>query len=175
MAVLITKPAFNQFDVVSNHSDHHFSCVEKQGKGKNNNIGDEDCFTNIGSTIYKTIMREWKILEKDLPDTIYVRVYDTRIDLLRAVIIGAAGTPYHDGLFFFDIKFPPDYPKHPPKVHYRSHGLCLNPNLGAGGHVCLSILNTWIGWRYERWNPAQSTILQVLVSIQALVLNEKPY
>lgn len=47
-------------------------------------------------------------------DTIFVRVYESRMDLLRAVIIGPAGTPYHDGLFFFDILFPPEYPRVPP-------------------------------------------------------------
>ena len=36
------------------------------------------------------------------------------MDLLRAVIIGADGTPYHDGLFFFDIFFPDTYPSVPP-------------------------------------------------------------
>ena len=33
---------------------------------------------------------------------------------MRAVIVGAAGTPYHDGLFFFDIHLPADYPTVPP-------------------------------------------------------------
>lgn len=36
------------------------------------------------------------------------------MDLLRACLVGAAGTPYHDNLFFFDIFFPPDYPHEPP-------------------------------------------------------------
>jgi ubiquitin-protein ligase len=36
------------------------------------------------------------------------------MDLLRAVIVGASGTPYHDGLFFFDIHLPADYPTVPP-------------------------------------------------------------
>jgi len=36
------------------------------------------------------------------------------MDLMRAVIIGAEGTPYHDGLFFFDVYFPPGYPNGPP-------------------------------------------------------------
>lgn len=47
-------------------------------------------------------------------DTIFVRVYESRMDLMRAVIIGAEGTPYHDGLFFFDIFFPSGYPNVPP-------------------------------------------------------------
>lgn len=36
------------------------------------------------------------------------------MDLLRAVIVGPAGTPYHDGLFVFDAFFPSDYPSVPP-------------------------------------------------------------
>ena len=36
------------------------------------------------------------------------------MDLLRAVIVGPAGTPYHDGLFFFDVQFPYEYPDIPP-------------------------------------------------------------
>ncbi|CAN6483596.1 unnamed protein product [Victoria cruziana] len=99
------------------------------------------------------------------------------MDLLRAVIVGAAGTPYHNGLFFFDICLPQDYPHYPPMVHYHSFGYRVNPNLYACGRVCLSLLNTWPGSRvnHETWIPKRSTILQVLVSIQALVLNEKPY
>ncbi|PKA54433.1 putative ubiquitin-conjugating enzyme E2 23 [Apostasia shenzhenica] len=97
------------------------------------------------------------------------------MDLLRAVIIGSSGTPYHDGVFFFDVCFQHDYPHSPPKVHFRSTGLRLNPNLYESGRVCLSILNTWFGRKDEKWNPKMSTILQVLVSIQGLVLNEKPY
>ncbi|PRQ38542.1 putative aminoacyltransferase, E1 ubiquitin-activating enzyme [Rosa chinensis] len=170
----MTEPTFKQFDIVSDHSDHNYSKEEKQGQGKKNNkSGDGDCFTNSGSTVYKKIMREWKILENGLPDTIYVRVYEKRVDLMRAVIVGAAGTPYHDGLYFFDIKFPTNYPNRPPQVHYRSHGLSTNEHLGVNGHICLSLLNTWIGWGKERWVPSQSTILQVLVSIQAFALNAK--
>ncbi|XP_045823843.1 putative ubiquitin-conjugating enzyme E2 38 [Trifolium pratense] len=152
----------NTFDLVSDDSDHRF--IQIAG----------NCFRDTKSSIYKRIMKEWKILEKNLPDSIYVHAYERRIDLLRAVIIGAAGTPYHDGLFFFDIQFPSDYPNNPPKIHYHSFGFRLNPNLYTNGVVCLSLLNTWSGKKCEKWDPSSSTILQVLVSIQALVLNEKP-
>ncbi|KAK7317700.1 hypothetical protein RJT34_02140 [Clitoria ternatea] len=123
----------------------------------------------------KRIQEEWKVLEKDLPDSIFVRVYESRIDLLRAVIIGAEGTPYHDGLFFFDVFFPNGYPNVPPEVHYHSGGVRLNPNLYSCGKVCLSLLNTWAGNKNEKWLPGVSTILQVVVSIQGLILNTKPY
>lgn len=52
--------------------------------------------------------------EKLFADGIYVRVYEDRMDLLRAVIVGAYGTPYQDGLFFFDFHLPPEYPDVPP-------------------------------------------------------------
>lgn len=48
------------------------------------------------------------------------------MDLIRAVIIGASGTPYQDGLFFFDFHLPPEYPQVPPVIaiitlpHYGS-------------------------------------------------------
>lgn len=158
---IVDASSFKRFDVVSDHSDHFYSISSKNEK--------------LGGSVHKSIMKEWRILEKNLPDSIYVRVYETRIDLLRAVIVGAAGTPYHDALFFFDISFPPEYPTRPPNVHYRSYGLRLNPNLYQSGYVCLSLLNTWFGKKRERWDPSQSTVLQVLLSIQALVLNEKPY
>jgi len=154
----------NKFDLVSDDSDHKY---------RPNTIGG-NCFSDTKSVIYKRIMKEWKILKKNLPGSIYVKAYERRIDLLRVVIVGAAGTPYHDGLFFFDIQFPSDYPNNPPNIHYHSFGYSLNPNLYPNGKVCLSLLNTYVGKKCESWDPSSSTILQVLVSIQGLVLNEKP-
>lgn len=156
---------FRQFDMVNDCSDHHF--VDGTGKDV------QSSQMKRGWT--KRVQQEWNILEHDLPETIYVRVYEERMDLLRAAIAGAPGTPYHDGLFFFDICFPSEYPHEPPMVYYHSGGLRVNPNLYESGKVCLSLLNTWTGSGNEVWNPKSSTILQVLLSLQALVLNEKPY
>ncbi|KAK7412345.1 hypothetical protein VNO78_03800 [Psophocarpus tetragonolobus] len=153
-----------QFDVIDNCSDHHFFY---EGKGLS--------LSQVKRGWVKKVQQEWSILEKHLPETIYVRVFEERMDLMCAAIVGASGTPYHDGLFFFDIRFPPEYPREPPMVHYNSGGLRLNPNLYESGKVCLSLLNTWTGTATEVWNPAASTILQVLLSLQALVLNDKPY
>ncbi|XP_018716017.2 putative ubiquitin-conjugating enzyme E2 38 [Eucalyptus grandis] len=150
---------FPRFDAVSDDSDHFYRNPRQ----------------TIPASTQKNIMHEWKLLEQHLPESITVRAYEKRIDLLRAAIVGAATTPYHDGLYFFDISFPPNYPAQPPQVHYRSFGYRINPNLYASGAVCLSLLNTWGGNFLERWNPKESTILQLLLSIQALVLNEKPY
>ena len=61
-------------------------------------------------------------------------------------------------------------------MHYISHGERINPNLYENGKVCLSLLGTWTGRQScELWNPQHSTVLQVLISIQGLVLCEMPY
>lgn len=159
--ILKKYESFKKFDTVVDFSDHFYSHQSSAVKPPKNWA--------------KKIQDEWRILEKDLPDTIFVRVYESRMDLLRAVIIGAEGTPYHDGLFFFDVCFPSSYPNSPPLVKYHSGGLRINPNLYNCGKVCLSLLNTWTGGQKEKWLPGTSTMLQVLVSIQGLILNMKPY
>ncbi|KAF8090047.1 hypothetical protein N665_0490s0043 [Sinapis alba] len=153
---------FKKFDIVEDLGDHEYATQGTTSKQHSKEWG-------------KRIQEEWRILENDLPEMIFVRAYESRMDLLRAVIIGADGTPYHDGLFFFDIFFPDTYPSVPPMVHYQSGGLRINPNLYNCGKVCLSLLGTWSGAPREKWIPNNSTMLQVLVSIQGLILNEKPY
>ncbi|KAI3892180.1 hypothetical protein MKW92_053806 [Papaver armeniacum] len=155
--------SFKSFDTVIDFSDHHYKS-KSVTKSK-----------QASQKWTRAIQQDWRLLEKDLPDTIFVRAYEERMDLLRAVIVGAAGTPYHDGLFFFDVYYPSEYPGTPPLVNYHAHNLRINPNLYNCGKVCLSLLNTWNGDKVERWTPGKSNMLQVLLSIQALVLNEKPY
>ncbi|XBI88048.1 hypothetical protein VPH35_026054 [Triticum aestivum] len=154
---------FPYFDVTHSPLDHHY--IDNAGQG-----------TSGGKRWVKAVQKEWKILENNnLPDTIYVRVFEDRMDLLRAVIVGASGTPYHDGLFFFDLHLPPSYPDMPPMVYYHSFGLRLNPNLYNSGTVCLSLLNTFGGEASEVWSPSTSSLLQAVVSIQGLILNDQPY
>ncbi|GAV88562.1 UQ_con domain-containing protein [Cephalotus follicularis] len=155
---------FRHFDMVIDCSDHHFLDASKGL-----------VISQVKKSWLKKVHQEWSILQNNLPESIYVRIYEERMDLMRAAIVGATGTPYHDGLFFFDIFLPAGYPYEPPSVHYHSGGLRVNPNLYESGKVCLSLLNTWKGTGTEVWNPGSSTILQVLLSLQALVLNKKPY
>ncbi|KAK9688930.1 hypothetical protein RND81_09G022800 [Saponaria officinalis] len=160
-SILERLEAFKKFDTLEDHSGHVYDSTKESVKQ-----------TKSWS---KTIAGEWRMLEKDLPETIFVRAYEDRMDLLRAVIVGADGTPYHDGLFFFDVNFTPAYPKSPPTVKYHAHGLRINPNLYNCGKVCLSLLGTWGGSGEENWRPGKSNMLQVLVSIQGLILNAEPY
>ncbi|KAJ8958620.1 hypothetical protein NQ318_016343 [Aromia moschata] len=74
--------------------------------------------------------------------------------------------------------FPPDYPLSPMMINLETtghHSVRFNPNLYNDGKVCLSVLNTWHGRPEEKWNAQTSSFLQVLVSIQSLILVSEPY
>ena len=51
----------------------------------------------------------------------------------------------------------------------------FNPNLYENGKVCLSLLGTWRGNSTENWNPEVSTILQVMLSILAIIMSNEVY
>lgn len=123
----------------------------------------------------KRLIEEGASLSTSLPPGILVRYAENRPDVMKALIVGPAGTPYHGGMFEFDFWASEKYPAEPPKCTFRTTGggrAHFNPNLYPCGKVCLSLLGTWAG---ERWRPGESTILQILVSLQAMVLCEEPW
>ncbi|CAH0398000.1 unnamed protein product [Chilo suppressalis] len=126
-------------------------------------------------TFYSAVKREIKLLKSDLPPGVWVRAFEDRIDLLSVMIAGPTKTPYEGGLFVFDVQLGGEYPRAPPLCHYHSH--CtdrLNPNLYEDGKVCVSLLGTWSGRGVEVWGK-DSSLLQVIVSLQGLILNAEPY
>ncbi|KAK9478022.1 hypothetical protein V1514DRAFT_320396 [Lipomyces japonicus] len=129
---------------------------------------------------HRRLAKERQILEKSLPEGIYVRTYVGRLDLFRALIFGPAGTPYELAAFMFDFMIPSEFPNVSPNCFFHSwntNGIGrVNPNLYEDGKVCLSLLGTWPGESSsENWRPESSSILQLLVSLQSLVLNKSPY
>lgn len=108
-----------------------------------------------------------------------MRTWETRIDLLRTLIIGPQHTPYALAPFVIDLRFPPTFPAEPPRASFHSWtgGVGkINPNLYEDGMICLSILGTWPGnGNVEGWSPNRSSLLQILVSILGLVLVKEPY
>ncbi|KAK9370096.1 hypothetical protein V1509DRAFT_618515 [Lipomyces kononenkoae] len=129
---------------------------------------------------HRRMARERKILNSSLPDGIYVRSYTNRLDLFRAMIIGPRGTPYELAPFMFDIHITSTFPVDPPECFFHSwntNGVGrVNPNLYEDGNICLSLLGTWPGEQTsEKWNSDTSSILQLLISLQSLVLNNTPY
>ncbi|KAF9921581.1 hypothetical protein BGZ65_010245, partial [Modicella reniformis] len=126
----------------------------------------------------KRIAKEHAILASSLPDGIRVRAFEDRLDLIRVLIQGPDHTPYRNALFLFDFKLTSQFPSQPPIAFFHSWtgGVGrINPNLYEDGNVCLSLLNTWHGKdQTETWTPS-SSILQLLISIQGLVLVPEPY
>ncbi|KAF2488876.1 hypothetical protein BU16DRAFT_586665 [Lophium mytilinum] len=122
----------------------------------------------------RKIMTELTTLKTGLPPGIFLLFGSSRIDVMKAIIVGPEDTPYELGLFEFDILLPSEYPNKPPMFFFRgAEGkLLVSPNLHADGEVCLSILNTFHG---SPWNPRESTLLQVLVSIQAMLFCADPF
>ena len=106
---------------------------------------------------------------------IHVNFNEENIMKATAIIIGPKDTPYENGIFYFIIEFPRDYPFKPPKIGYLSSSRYrIHPNLYVGkscdnfiGKVCLSSINTWSG---PKWTSVMH-IGSILLTIQSLLCN----
>ncbi|KAI6940992.1 hypothetical protein KC348_g2142 [Hortaea werneckii] len=123
----------------------------------------------------RALISEIARLKTCLPPGIFVRYGDSRMDVMKVLIVGPRGSPYENGLWEFDLLCGLDFPNRPPTLHFKTTDggtVGCNPNLYPCGKVCLSLLGTWSG---EPWKAGQSTILQVLVSIQAMIFCDEPW
>ena len=134
------------------------------------------------STKMIRLAQEYADLSRSLPcestNSIYVRVDKDNMDYMKVLIMGSEGTPYSNGAFEYDVYFDSQYPQGPPKVNLMTTGggtTRFNPNLYSNGKVCLSLLGTWRGQSTENWNPKISTLLQVLISIQSIIMSDLVY
>ncbi len=128
------------------------------------------------------LMSEFSTIQQALPkswdSSILFRIIPSNMNMCSFMIVGPKDTPYHNGLFEFHAYFPDDYPKTVPQVLLHTTGndtVRFNPNLYANGKVCLSLLGTWSGQAGESWMPDISTFIQVIISIQSLILVDEPY
>ncbi len=122
-----------------------------------------------------------RIINKDIREIEKLQLSDLGIfiqfdeeNMLKAksMIIGPKDTPFENGVLFFDIFFPNNYPYSPPCIKYYSRSrFRIHPNLYVGkshdkylGKVCLSVLNTWSG---PKWTSIMhiGSILLILQSI----------
>lgn len=153
-------------------SNYEIKQSHKFYKMKENNIPQKTLLRIMSEiSILKSLPQEWDA-------SILINYSKDNINLMTSIVTGPKDTPYHNGLFEFHMYFPDTYPKNPPKVLIETNGngkVRFNPNLYAGeGKVCLSLLGTWSGEGAEVWNN-KSTSLQVLNSIQSLILVDEPY
>jgi ubiquitin-conjugating enzyme E2 Z len=124
----------------------------------------------------KPCLHPFARLNADTSTAIAAACRDIDVRKVFALIIGPPDTPYEFGFFEFFCKFGKDYPTKAPDVTARTTNLGrtrFNPNIYAGGKVCLSILGTWRGERGEEWSSAQG-LESILISIQSL-MSGNPY
>jgi ubiquitin-protein ligase len=147
-----------------------------------NHLFKEYCAQKPEQKAIVRMVSEISTLKSGLPinweSSIWIRVSKTTINVFSFFISGPKDTPYENGIFEFHTAFPTNYPNSEPKVLINTTGggtIRFNPNLYNCGKVCLSLLGTWSGQDGEKWNPKTSTFLQVLISIQSLILVETPY
>ena len=133
----------------------------------------------MSAAIKRIVNKDLKEVQKMKLDELGIHIQFNEENMLqaKAIIIGPKDTPYENGILYFKIQFPTNYPFSPPKVNYISSSKYrIHPNLYVGkpsedfkGKVCLSILNTWSG---PKWTTVMH-VGSVLVSIQSL-LDENP-
>ena len=137
---------------------------------------------NSGSPSQEKLLKlaeDYVDLQSNLPvessNSIFVRVDKNNMDFMKVLIFGSEGTPYSNGAFIFDVFFDNNYPNLPPKVLIVTTGkgtVRFNPNLYANGKVCLSLLGTWSGVSTENWDKKVSTLNQIFISIQSIIMSE---
>lgn len=133
----------------------------------------------LSAGLMRRIRKEHRIMQSCLPDGTFVRSWDSRLDLLRVLIVGPRNTPYELAPFVMDFHFGSYFPTAPPGSYFHSwtNGIGrINPNLYEDGKICLSLLGTWPGdEKNEGWSSNQSSMLQIIVSLMGLVLVKEPY
>jgi ubiquitin-protein ligase len=148
-----------------------------------NHIFNEKKSVKLDQKSLKRLITEISSFKTGLPlnydSTIWLRVAKNNMNLITFLISGPKDTPYENGLFEFHAFIPDGYPNKVPEVKLNTTGngkFRFNPNLYNTGKVCLSLLGTWsTNDLSEKWNPETSSFLQILVSIQSLILIEEPY
>ncbi|XP_034488815.1 baculoviral IAP repeat-containing protein 6 [Drosophila innubila] len=175
---LMKKRQFDTYDMIVESDNNSFRFVVSHHFEKMVRLAGD----RYHPSRVKRLAQEAVTLSTSLPlsfsSSVFVRCDTDRLDIMKVLITGPADTPYANGCFEFDVFFPPDYPNLPMLINLETtgrHSVRFNPNLYNDGKVCLSVLNTWHGRPEEKWNAQTSSFLQVLVSIQSLILVPEPY
>lgn len=116
------------------------------------------------------IMRDKRSISMEplISEGIYVLHDENDITISRVMMIGPEDTPYENGIYLFEMKFPENYPFSPLKAKFQTNNGSsrLHPNFYSNGKVCVSVIGTWTG---PGWTSCQS-LASVLVTFRSLMI-----
>ena len=130
------------------------------------------------------ISQDFAALKKMLKtgDIVQLKPFDPKkksIDHLAITIKGPNGTPYQNGLFRLEIKYPPEYPRKPPFL--RMHTGIWHPNFWpkpseypGQRNICLSLIDPSLIGKKGGWSPSK-TIVTVVQAILAMLNTRGKY
>lgn len=73
--------------------------------------------------------------------------------------MGAQDTPWENGVYSLELRFPEQYPSNPPHVRFTTK--MFHPNIDTEGHVCVDLLG-------GSWSPAY-TVSAILTALRSLL------
>ncbi|KAA3672991.1 hypothetical protein P879_10973 [Paragonimus westermani] len=112
----------------------------------------------------RRLMNDFRKIQLDPPPGVYAVPLDDNILKWKAVILGADGTQFADGIFKLTMEFTENYPNVPPTVRFVSK--MFHPNVYADGSICLDILQ-------NMWSSSYN-IGAILTSLQSLLGDPNP-
>ncbi len=112
----------------------------------------------------RRIKRELKDINDNPPLVCNAETIDDDFYHWSASLTGPSETPYEDGIFNMDIRFPIDYPFSPPKIVFTTK--IYHPNINSNGNICLDILK-------DNWSPVL-TVSKIILSISSLLSDPNP-
>jgi len=112
----------------------------------------------------RRIIKEFDTLKEEPPLPCYADSIDDDFYHWTINMRGPTDTPYSDGIFNLDVRFPLDYPFAPPKIIFITK--IYHPNINSNGNICLDILK-------DEWSPVL-TISKIILSISSLLSDPNP-
>ncbi|CAF0920742.1 unnamed protein product [Rotaria sordida] len=121
--------------------------------------------TTTTTTAQRRLMRDLRDLTQNPVEGINAApVSADNIFQWNAILDGPGDSLFEDASFVLTLKFPQDYPNHPPDVKFVTK--VFHPNIYMDGSICLDILQ-------QRWS-ASLDVSTLLVSIRSLLTDPNP-
>ncbi|CAF0882875.1 unnamed protein product [Rotaria sp. Silwood1] len=121
--------------------------------------------TTTATTAQRRLMRDLRDLTQNPVEGINAApVSADNIFQWNAILDGPEDSLFEDASFVLTLKFPQDYPNHPPDVKFVTK--VFHPNIYMDGSICLDILQ-------QRWS-ASLDVSTLLISIRSLLTDPNP-